>query len=158
MVENCGTAHALRQSLPDQVFSGSGGLNIFNHEAVRHLSSRFGMVTLSTELSHDEIRLLILTARLQGSPALFGLIEDRVRCNGKGGETDVANILRADGECRSHIYNSSEICLSTISALMQIGINATYRYTRQDRDLYRYDPSLPGGGMLAEKGVRTDPE
>ncbi len=74
MVENWGTAHALMQCLPASVLFGSIGLNIFNHEAVRHLPSRFGSVTLSPELSRDEIRLLIHGARFGGSLSSFALI------------------------------------------------------------------------------------
>ena len=182
MVENCGTAHALGQSLPDQVFSGSGGLNIFNHEAVRHLSSRFGMVTLSPELSHDEIRLLIRAARLRGSSALFGLIvqgsseamvsedcilQPSVRCNGKEGEREFFGIVdttghvfpvRVDGECRSHIYNSSEICLvDHLPALMQTGISEVLIDTRGRTATYTGDMTrlYREAVQLAEKGVRT---
>jgi putative protease len=185
MVENCGTAHALGQSLPDQIFSGSGGLNIFNHEAARHLSSRFGMVTLSPELSRDEIRLLITAARLQGSPVLFGIIvqgsseamvsedcilQPSVRCNGKEGETAVAKFfgivdttghvfpVRVDGECRSHIYNSSEICLvDHLPELMQIGINEVFIDTRGRTATYTGDMTrfYREAVQLVEKGAGT---
>ena len=186
MVENCGTAHALMYSHPSPVLFGSIGLNIFNYEAVRHLSSRFVSVTLSPELSLDEIRLLIHAARLGGCSPSFALIvqgnseamvsedcilQPRLLCNGKGGDTDTTAFfgimdatghtfpVRIDGECRSHIYNSAEICLlDHLLSLMQIGINEvvidargrTGTYTREMICLYR------GAILLAKKGVRTD--
>jgi putative protease len=186
MVENCGTAHALMHIHPAPVLFGSIGLNIFNHEAVRHLSSRFGMVTLSPELSRDEIRLLIHAARLQECSTSFALIvqgsneamvsEDCILqpwlpCNGKEGDTDTTAFfgimdatghtfpVRIDGECRSHIYNSEEICLiDHLPSLMQIGINEvlidargrTGTYTGDMIRLYRE------AILLTKKGVRTD--
>jgi putative protease len=186
MVENCGAAHALMLSLPAPVLSGSIGLNIFNHEAVRHLSSRFGSVTLSPELSRDEIRLLIHAARLGGCSPSFALIvqgsseamvsedcilQPRLLCNGKGGDTDTTAFfgimdvtghmfpVRIDGECRSHIYNSAEICLiDHLLSIMQIGINEvvidargrTGSYTGEMIRLYRE------AILLAKKGVRID--
>jgi len=186
MVENCGTAHALRHSHSAPVLSGSIGLNIFNHEAVRDLSSRFGMVTLSPELSGDEIRLLIHISRLQGCVPSFALIvqgiseamvsEDCIlqpwlSCNRNVGDTDTTTFfgimdetghtfpVRIDGECRSHIYNSAEICLiDHLPSLMQIGINEvvidargrTGTYTAEMIRLYRE------AILLAKKGVRTE--
>jgi putative protease len=57
-------------------------------------------------------------------------------CTGKAGDTDTSGFfgimdatghtfpVRIDGECRSHIYNSAEICLiDYLPSLMQIGIN-----------------------------------
>ena len=158
-------------SLPN--LSGSIGLNIFNHESVRHISSRFGMVTLSPELSRDEIRLLIHASRLQGCSPSFALIvqgsneamvsedcilQPRLLCNEKKDDTDTHAFfgimdatghtfpVRIDGECRSHIYNSAEICLiDHLPSLMQIGINEgvidargrTAAYAREMVHIYR---------------------
>ena len=151
MVENYGTAHALMHRYPALVLFGSIGLNIFNHEAVRHLPSRFGSVTLSPELSRDEIRLLIHAARLADCSPSFSLIvqgsseamvsencllQPLLSCTRKAGDTDTSGFfgimdatghtfpVRIDGECRSHIYNSAEICLiDHLPSLMEIGIN-----------------------------------
>jgi putative protease len=183
MVENWGTAHALMQCLPASVLFGSIGLNIFNHEAVRHLPSRFGSVTLSPELSRDEIRLLIHGARRGGSLSSFALIvqgsieamvsencilQPWLRCTRKGGETDTSGFfgimdatghtfpVRIDGECRSHIYNSAEICLiDHLPSLMQIGISEVLIDARGRTGTYTgdtirlYQEAL----QLAEKGV-----
>jgi putative protease len=67
--------------------------------------------------------------------------------------------VRIDGECRSHIYNSAEICLiDHLLSIMQIGINEvvidargrTGSYAREMIRLYRE------AILLAKKGVRTD--
>jgi putative protease len=144
------------------------------------------MVTLSPELSRDEIRLLIHAARLQKCSTSFALIvqgsneamvsedcilQSRLPCNGKESDTDntaffgIMDVtghtfpVRIDGECRSHIYNSAEICLiDHLPALMQIGINEvlidargrTGAYTGDMTRLYRE------AIQLAKKGVQTD--
>ena len=58
MVEQCGAAHALMQIDPVPVLSGSAGLNIFNHVAAQNLSSWCSLMTLSSELSRDEMSVL----------------------------------------------------------------------------------------------------
>ena len=183
MVENWGTAHALTQCLPASVLFGSIGLNIFNHEAVRHLPSRFGSVTLSPELSRDEIRLLIHGARLGGCSPSFALIvqgsveamvsencilQPWLPCNRKAGDTGTSGFfgimdatghtfpVRIDGECRSHIYNSAEICLiDHLPSLMQIGINEVLIDARGRTGTYTMDTIrlYQEAIHLAEKGV-----
>ena len=66
--------------------------------------------------------------------------------------------VRVDGECRSHIYNSSEICLvDHLPALMQIGINEVLIDTRGRTATYTGDMTrlYREAVQLAEKGVRT---
>ncbi len=151
MVENCGTAHALFRRYPKTVLFGSGGLNIFNHGAVCHLASLFSSLTLSPELSRDEIRLLIQSAVSQRCLPSFALLvqgnseamvsEDCIlpvwpHSRGQTGEPDNSPFLgirdsngyifpvRVDGASRSHIYNSSELCLiNHLPSLHRMGIN-----------------------------------
>jgi len=185
MVENCGAAHALMHMDPAPALSGSIGLNIFNHRAVQYLSSWFTVLTLSPELSRDEIRLLIHAARSQGLTNSFALIvqgcseamvsEDCIlqpwlRCNGSACDTRSPAFfgirdatghvfpVRIDGECRSHIYNSAEICLiDHLPSLMQVGINEVVidargrpgTYTGEMTRLYRQAITL------AKKKIRT---
>jgi putative protease len=183
MVENRGTAQALMQCLPASVLFGSIGLNIFNQEAVRHIPSRFGSVTLSPELSRDEIRLLIHGARLRGSLPSFALIvqgsieamvsencilQPWLPCNRKAGDTDTSGFfgimdatghtfpVRIDGECRSHIYNSAEICLiDHLPSLMQIGISEVLIDARGRIGTYTMDMIhlYQEAILLTEKGV-----
>ena len=185
MVENCGAAHALMHMDPAPALSGSIGLNIFNHRAVQYLSSWFTVLTLSPELSRDEIRLLIHAARSQGLTNSFALVvqgcseamvsEDCIlqpwlRCNGSACDTRSPAFfgirdatghvfpVRIDGECRSHIYNSAEICLiDHLPSLMQVGINEVVidargrpgTYTGEMTRLYRQAITL------AKKKIRT---
>jgi U32 family peptidase len=185
MVESCGAAQALRDICPSQVLSGSTGLNIFNHKTVCSLSSFFGRVTLSPELSRDEIRLLVQTARQQAYKGSFALIvqgstEAMVSENcllkswlpgkRKDGETGVPVFfgimdetghtfpVRIDGECRSHVFNSAEMCLiDHLPSLMQAGINevvvdARGRTGSYTADMIRlYQEAL----HLAKKGVQS---
>jgi putative protease len=185
MVENFGTAHALMQSHPAPDLSGSIGLNMFNHEAVRHLSSFFRLVTLSPELSRDEIRLLIHAARLRGCSPSFALIvqgsseamvsencilQPGLSCIRKERDNDppaffgIMDVtgrtfpVRIDGECRSHIYNSAEICLiDHLPSLIQMGIDEVVIDTRGRTGAYAgemirlYREAI----LLAKKGVRT---
>jgi putative protease len=67
--------------------------------------------------------------------------------------------IRIDGECRSHIYNSAEMCLiDHLPSLMQAGINEvvidargrTGTYTGEMIRLYQE------GILLAKKGVRAE--
>ena len=185
MVENCGAAHALMHMDPAPALSGSIGLNIFNHRAVQYLSSWFTVLTLSPELSRDEIRLLIHAARSQGLTNSFALVvqgcseamvsEDCIlqpwlRCNGSACDTRSPAFfgirdatghvfpVRIDGECRSHIYNSAEICLiDHLPSLMQVGINEVVidargrpgTYTGEMTRLYRQAITL------AKKKIRN---
>lgn len=58
MVDTCGAARAVREAAPDIPVHGFLGLNIFNHAAVSAAGDLFSSVTLSMELSRDEIALL----------------------------------------------------------------------------------------------------
>jgi putative protease len=173
MVEHCGAAHALMQMDPVPVMSGSAGLNIFNHVAVQNLSSWCSLMTLSSELSRDEISVLIRAARSQGLTNSFALVvqgyseamvsedcilQPLVQCHSADRETrpqvffgirDTTGHVfpvRTDGECRSHIYNSAEICLiDHLPSIKKAGINEVIidargrpgNYTLEMTRLYR---------------------
>jgi putative protease len=151
MVEQCGAAHALMQVDPVPVLSNSAGLNIFNHVAAQNISSWCSPITLSSELSRDEISLLVNAARSHGLTNSFALLvqgyseamvsedcilQPLVRCHGADrdslhpaffGIRDTTGHIfpvRTDGECRSHIYNSAEICLiDHLPSIQKAGIN-----------------------------------
>jgi putative protease len=151
MVEHCGAAHVLMQVDPVPVLSGSAGLNIFNHVTVQNLSSWCSLMTLSSELSRDEMSVLIHAARSHGLTNSFALIvqgyseamvsedcilQPLVQCYGADRDTlhraffgirDTTGHIfpvRTDGECRSHIYNSAEICLiDYLPSIQKAGIN-----------------------------------
>jgi putative protease len=185
MVENCGAAHALMQRDPAPPLSGFIGLNIFNRFAVQNLSSWFTLLTLSPELSRDEIRVLVHAARSKGMTTSFALVvqgcseamvsEDCIlqpllQCHGIRRDTcppaffgirDTTGHIfpvRIDGECRSHIYNSAEICLIDhlptlhLAGINEVIIDARGRpgtYTREMTRLYRQAINL------SLQGIRT---
>jgi len=149
MAENYGMVYALMHTDPKISLFGAAGLNIFNHLSAQALSP-VGLLTLSPELSRDEIRVLIGGSRSGGLATRFALIvqgnseamisEDCIlqpwmQCSGKeypktaafSGIMDATGHLfpvRIDGECRSHIYNAAEICLiDHLPSLMEIGVS-----------------------------------
>jgi putative protease len=140
MAGNPGTAAALLRTLPTVSLSGSPGLNIFNHAAVEDAGPAFTLLTLSPELSRDEIRELIRAASKGGYRPAFALIvqgtsiamitEDCIsrlvlscreqpgkdrdatrRFTGIRDETGHIFPVRQDGRCRTRIGNASELCL-----------------------------------------------
>jgi putative protease len=185
MAENLGTAYALMHTDPKPALYGSAGLNIFNHKAVEELSSFFGLLTLSPELSREDIRILIRAVRSQGFATRFALVvqgnteamisEDCIlqpwlRCAGKEhtgasafyGITDATGHIfpvRIDGECRSHIYNAAEMCLiDHLPSLMEIGITEVVIDARGRTATYARDMTriYRKAITLAKDGVRHD--
>jgi putative protease len=184
MVEQCGTAQAIKHAHPDAVLYGSSGLNVFNYAAVLNLASWFDTLTLSTELSGDEIRQIINAARDSGCPALFSVIvqgpveamvsencilrqwlpcphlQDEPEHSPFYGIRDATGHIfpvRIDSECRSHIYNSAELCLiDYLPSLMQGGVNeiiidARHRTRAYARDMCRlYRQALVKAGTPRE--------
>ena len=184
MVENCGAAYALMHTDLNPALSGSTGLNIFNEQSVQALSLLFGLLTLSPELSRDEIRILIRAARSRGLTTRFTLIvqgnieamisEDCIlqpwlHCNGKESgpvNTSFTGIMdttghifpvRSDGECRSHIYNAAEMCLiDHLPSLLESGINEVVIDARGRTGTYARDMTrlYSQAIKLAKTGVR----
>jgi len=165
MVEQCGTAQTLKRA--HTVLYGSSGLNVFNYAAVRHLTTWFDSLTLSPELSGNEIRRIIHTARISGCATLFSCIvqgpaEAMVSENcilrqwlscphlkddaehppfyGIRDATGHIFPVRVDSDCRSHIYNSAELCLiDHLPSLMQDGVNEIIIDVRHRPHLYARD-------------------
>lgn len=59
MVDTFGAARAVRDAAPNIPIHGFLGLNIFNHAAVSAAGDLFSSVTISSELSRDDIALLV---------------------------------------------------------------------------------------------------
>ncbi|MCX6697954.1 MAG: DUF3656 domain-containing protein, partial [Methanoregula sp.] len=91
MVDGMGACHAIHSRIPDLSFSGSVGLNIFNHRSVMALANPpfrlltlrsvmalthppFRLLTLSPELSLNEIALLVTASRHAGSTTELALL------------------------------------------------------------------------------------
>ncbi len=139
IVENTGTAWAVRAASAKIPVLGSTGLNIFNHAAVIAAAPVFSGVTLSPELSRDEIALLHanLAARnvmmecaliVQGTseamitedclPLLQAPCAHDAKDNytpreflGVRDENGQIFPVRDGGGCRTRIGNSRELCL-----------------------------------------------
>jgi U32 family peptidase len=141
MVENIGTAMALRNAGAGFRLTGSIGLNMFNHAAVMACCTLFTSLTISPELSRDEITFLITMLAEKGVRTDCALIvqgtseamitEDCLQrlvapCgSGKAGEPgdsgrsflglrdETGHIfpVQVDNGCRTRIGNTSEICL-----------------------------------------------
>jgi putative protease len=151
MVENPGAAHAIRRLFPGMALSGAAGLGIFNHRTACHLSPPFRSLTLSPELSGNECRELVHTARQRGCSVSFAFIVQGIseamvtedclpepvqdcRAGSDAGEghaffgirdaTGHIFPLRTDGECRTRIGNAVETCLiDYLPAILQAGIS-----------------------------------
>jgi putative protease len=150
MAGNPGMAQAILEAAPGFTLSGSAGLNIFNHESVRALAGSYRMLTISPELSREQIRILTTSARNEGLDTVFGLIvlgntdamitkdctiQPLLHCQGEKrqaaghtfygirDETGRVFPVRIDHACRSHIGNAAELCLvDHLPSVMQAGI------------------------------------
>jgi len=137
MVENPGMINAIHDIAPLTTIYGSTGLNVFNHVTVKKLASHTELLTLSPELSRDELKILVSAARNQGLDTSFALVvqgniealisddcllEPCLHCKADtGGQKEnfygikdsTGHIfpVRMDSECRTHISNSAELCL-----------------------------------------------
>jgi len=138
MTDHAGAATAVREALPSVPITGGPGLNIFNHAAVAAMHPLFTRVTLSSELSRDEIARLMDAvppgrpgpdcALVVGGTRGILVTEDCIRtlvmsCRQKGADCDdkTAFSLRDDhgtvyplftgDECRTVIGDAAELCL-----------------------------------------------
>lgn len=156
-------------------FSGSGGLNVFNHEAACILARKFCSLVLSPELSRTECRDLVHAARAKGCTVPFGLVvqgpgeamvtEDSLpipqQDSGAGmfcGIRDTTGRIfpvRVDAERRTHIGNAVETCLiDQLPAIAGAGIaevildtrGRTSAYAGEMTSIWRRALSLVAGG------------
>ena len=184
MAENHGTVYALMHADPEVCLFGAAGLNIFNHLSVQALASA-GLLTLSPELSRDEIRVMIRAARSRGCGTQFAIIvqgnleamisEDCIlqpwlQCSDKEytgtsvftGVMDATGHVfpvRIDGECRSHIYNAVELCLiDHLPSLMEIGVSDFVIEARGRTQAYAMEMTRAyrQALLLAKDGTRHD--
>ncbi|MDD1705365.1 MAG: U32 family peptidase [Methanoregula sp.] len=148
-IENMGTASALIKRFPSINLSGFTGLNIFNHVAAGACTDRFCLLTISSELSRDEMEILIREARSSGSRCTFALVVEALAEAGvtedcparpvrhcrdlpKGDPGDFYGIrdsrgrvfpVTRDASCRTHILNAVETCLiDSLPGIARMGI------------------------------------
>ncbi len=150
MVEGSGAAEAVRATVPDVRISGSVGLNVWNSLAVEALAPKFCRLTLSPELSAQEMeemaaRSQSISSRPDLEVVVQGCIEAMVAENcllssaltceyvAKSGEafsgiedeTGRVFPVRRDGECRTHVFNAVELSLiDQVPKLVEMGIES----------------------------------
>jgi putative protease len=153
MVEGIGAAEAVIKANPDVKLYGSSSLNVWNHISVKQLSPPFHLLTLSPELSADQLSDLVGKSRqsnlsspraqpqtssqtpafellVQGNlevmvteDCLPYLVKDKAEFLGL---QDFRRIfpLRADDDMRTHFFNSVETCLiGYMPRLFHIGLD-----------------------------------
>ncbi len=164
MVEGTGAAQAARSARLDIKLSGGLGLNVWNSQTVRQLAPTFDMLTLSPELSGEEMADLIgRTYSLEDRPRLEVIVqgnletcvtEDRLVGAALGGPvTEEAGAGRVfwgirdatgrtfplwqDGDGRTRILNSVETSLvNHLPRLLQIGIDSLAIDARRRTERY----------------------
>lgn len=152
MVENVGAVEAVLAARPDARIYGAAGLNVWNHLTVQSLSPPFQLLTLSPELSADQLAGTIAASRRNaGAPRLELMVqgnqevmvtEDCIPCLAKekvketGKDKNTASVfwglqdlrrifpVRLDDDMRTHIFNSAETCLlDYMPRIFEIGLD-----------------------------------
>jgi putative protease len=147
MVEGVGLAEMVKAEVPEMMVSGSVGLNVWNGLAVETLAPPFNRLTLSPELSYQEMEELL--AAVPNRPDLEVLVQGNVEamvaencllssalgCDVVaraekafwGIEDGTGRIfpVRKDGECRTHVYNAVELSLiDEVQNIVNLGIES----------------------------------
>lgn len=165
MVEGIGAAEAVGAK-PNVPLSGSASLNVWNHLTVGQLSQRFSRLTLSPELSSDQLVELVARSRLVTAPELELMVQGNlevmvaedclpcaaqkdVRCSAASwGLQDFKRTfpLWLDNDSRTHILNAAETCLvNFMPRLFEIGLDGiaidargrTGKYAREMMEIYQ---------------------
>ena len=184
MVESPGAAEAAARS--GMKLYGSVGLNIWNHLTVWKLA-RFQGLTVSPELSADQIAALISRARERSIPSMELLVqgnlevavaEDCLPCSAFKdvfkpetffGLQDFKRMfpLRLDDDGRTHILNAAETCLvDHMPGLLSTGLDCisidargrTERYAMEMVQIYRRSIDMARAGCSEEDLVKLKDE
>ncbi|WOF16560.1 peptidase U32 [Methanoplanus sp. FWC-SCC4] len=147
MTEGAGAGYAVKKTCPSLKVYGAAGLNIFNSLAFEILDDIFSSVTLSQELSFDEIRTLLDKKspdnQVETELMVHGAVELMVTENNltatslsgfpkkpKGESFAITDEksrnfpVYVDKSGRTHIYNSVETCLvDLIPDILKTGID-----------------------------------
>jgi len=153
MVGGLGALGALKDGFDSMSLYGSGALNIWNHLSLDELSSSLGCVTLSPELSQEELKMVILNTKGSPQPGFELLVqgnseamvsEDCLSCMLKDEKTNLQSFKKSDyqflgikdfknrifpveidDECHTHILNSVELCLiDYLPLLLDMGFDS----------------------------------
>jgi putative protease len=179
IVENIGAAEAAKAAMPDLKLMGGAGLNVWNHLTVWDLEPLFQRLTLSAELSANQLAELISGSRavpalelmVQGNlevmvaeDCLIG--EEEAKDDVFWGMQDMRRVfpVRSDDDGRTHIYNSAETCLvDYMPRIFQLGLDIavdargrTEGYAQKMAEIYQQAALLTQkGGPDLEKGLQA---
>jgi putative protease len=160
MVEGIGAMKAVHNATPEMKISGSAGLNVWNSFSVRTLSPYFRQLTLSPELSAEEMAELVAGAHskedcpqleiiVQGNMETI-ITEDylpsaamRPQSFSKKSFMGLRDSRRkvfplwVNGDCRTHILNSVETCLvNHLPRILEMGIDSLAIDARERTEKY----------------------
>jgi len=162
MVEGTGAAEAVLAVRPDIRLYGGAGLNVWNHLTAIELWPRFRMLTLSPELSKEQLEELSSRLPVGDSPDLelvvqgnleVSVAEDRL----PGMDPDPQKFwglqdfkrtfpVRMDDDRRTRIFNSAETCLlDFMPDLFYLGLDGiavdargrTEKYAQEMAEIYQ---------------------
>jgi putative protease len=165
MVENIAAAEAVLAADPNANLFGGSGLNVWNHLTIEQLSPLFRLLTLSPELSRDQLTKTISASQLCRNAPRLELImqgnlevmvaEDCIPCLAKGktmpdrfwGLQDFKHVfpIRQDDDKRTHVFNSAETCLlDFMPEIFKMGIDGvavdargrTKKYAKEMTEIY----------------------
>ena len=152
MVENVGAVETVLAARPDARICGAAGLNVWNHLTVQSLSPPIQLLTLSPELSANQLAETIAASRrstdaprlelmVQGNLEVM-VTEDCIPCLAKekvketGKDKNAGSVfwglqdfrrifpVRLDDDMRTHIFNSAETCLlDYMPRIFEIGLD-----------------------------------
>lgn len=166
MIEGIGAAEAVVVALPKMPLSGSASLNVWNHLTVEQLSQRFSRLTLSPELSSDQLAELVARSRLVNAPELELIVQGNLEvmvaedCLTCAAQKDARSLtatwglqdfkrtfpLWLDNDSRTHVLNATETCLvDFMPRIFEIGMDGiaidargrTGKYAREMAELYQ---------------------
>ncbi|NMB79137.1 MAG: U32 family peptidase [Methanomicrobiales archaeon] len=152
MIDTFSAAQAVKEVCRDAPLFGFLGLNIFNHASVTASGPSFSLVTLSPELSRDEISLLGAMLASRGSTAEYAVVVQgagdvmvTADCTKRTGSTCAQEARMIDGSrrffgirdengqifslhaengCRTRIRSAQELCLiGHLPALSAVGVS-----------------------------------
>jgi putative protease len=144
MVEGIGAAEAAAAARPGIALFGSFSLQVWNHLTVALLKPIFKLLTLSPELSQDQLAELMAKARLNDAPEMELLVQgtlevmisedclpcvvykDAAKSDIFFGLQDFKRLfpLWVDNDSRTHISNAVETCLvDYLPKLFEIGLD-----------------------------------
>jgi putative protease len=184
MVESPGLATKVRRLFPQLRIFGGAGLNIFNH-GTAHLLPEFISLTVSPELSHDDISGLSSWFYHHATPAFEVIVQGNLEVlnsrdcipagmpHGKGScsglnegmfyglqdRTGRTFPFSVDSWCHTIIRNSSETCLiDSVPALMSAGISSVAIDARYRTPAYIKEMIVLYAEAISRSGLQTGQE